>query len=163
MMGILAQVENGDTRNKNLMRPIRRPGFTIQLKIGFISNQWGETTCTQRGLVFFIWGGERCGWGSFAIWCLQMYTIQFLHVSHQVLNCSLLRSQFVPQVPNSGILYPISTFAQIPNYIGSPKKILHYVYFGSGKICLQHLYIIRPWCRLCMIYFRDLRKWALGV
>jgi len=37
-------------------------------------------------------------------------------------------------VPNSSILDPISTFAQIPNYIGSPKKILHYVYFRSGKI-----------------------------
>jgi len=59
---------------------------------------------------------------------------------NQVLNCSLLNSQFVPRVPNSSILYPISTLAQIPNYIGSPKKILHYVYFRSGKICLQHLY-----------------------
>jgi hypothetical protein len=69
-----------------------------------------------------------------------VYTIGHLHVSHQVLNCCLLHSQFVPQVPNSSILYPISTFAQIPNYIGSPKKILHYVYFKSGKICLQHLH-----------------------
>jgi hypothetical protein len=114
---------------------------TIRNWVHFQPTRWDNMHPTRPSFFSFGEGGGRgrCGWGCFAIWCFQMYTIWFLHVSHQVLNCSLLCSQFVPPVPNSSILYPISTFAQIPNYIGSPKKILHYVYFRSGNT-----YIIRP-------------------
>ncbi len=66
---------------------------------------------------FFSFGGMEVWMGFF---CSLMFPIK----------CSIV----LYYVPNSSILYPISTFAQIPNYIGSPKKILHYVYFRSGKI-----------------------------
>ncbi len=103
---------------------------------------------------FFSFGGGRVWMGFFC-------NLMFPNVYHMIPSC-FSRSQFVPQVPNSDILYPISTFAQIPNYIGSTKKILHYVYFRSGNICFQHLHH-QAMCMLYMIYFRGLPKWALGV
>ncbi len=58
------------------------------------------------------------------------------------IKCSIVL-YYVPNLflkfPIAAFDYPMSTFAQIPNYIGNPKKILHYVYFRSGKNLLTTL------------------------
>jgi hypothetical protein len=57
----------------------------------------------KRPGFFHLGGWWRCGWGSFAIWCFQMYTIWFLHVS---IKCSLV----LYNVPNLFLKFTIAAY-----------------------------------------------------
>ncbi len=65
-----------------------------------IGDGWVSMKPVTQGAILFVWG-----WGDFLIFGVpNVFHMVIINPFHQVLNCYLLCSQFIPQVPN---VFPI--------------------------------------------------------